>query len=138
MILHKFCFAYAGTELTLKNIINVLKQKEFSSADAENLGLQLDEVSQQVIKTIKKDRGGIGGSSEGILTDIIDHWLNNDVKKSWNKLAEALINCGYKVIGNAILGTPPDEGLRQRHLQGEIHGYARPQVMEKGTEHDIV
>ena len=138
MILYKFCFAYAGKELTLKNIKNVLKQKGFTSAHAEKLGLQLDEVSQQVIDTFIGNRGGIGGNWDSILTDIINHWLHNDVEKSWKKLAEALINCDYKVIGNAILGTPPDEGLRQRHLQGETHGSAQPQLMEKGTEHDIV
>ena len=120
MILYKFCFAYAGKELTLKNIKNLLKQQGFSSADAGKLGLELDEVSSQVIETIKHDHGGIGGNWDSIFHAIINHWLNNDVEKSWNKLAKALINCDYKVIANFILGKPPD---RQRHL---------------GTERDIV
>ena len=99
-------------------------------------------MSPQVITTIiSLNRSGIGGNSDSILTDIINYWLNNDVNKSWNKLAEALINCGYKVIGNAILGTPPDEGLRQRHLlQQQQHPMksGRPQCINKGTEHDVV
>ena len=142
MILYKFCFAYAGKKLTLRNIKNVLKEKEFSSADAGKLGLELDEVSSQVIETIKHDHGGIGGSWDSILTAIISHWLNNDVEKSWNKLAKALNNCDYKVIGNAILGTPPNEGLRQRHLHVQEEyipiGSVPAQVKERGTERDIV
>ena len=77
------------------NIKNVLKQKGFTSAHAEKLGLQLDEVSQQLIHTFIHNRGGIDGNWDSILTDIINHWLNNDVEKSWKKLAEALINCDY-------------------------------------------
>ena len=41
---------------------------------------------------------------DGILSDIIEHWLNNDLNPSWEKLARALSVCGFKVIAAEIVG----------------------------------
>ena len=96
-------FFLSGKELNLKNIKKFLKQNGFAAADAGKLGEKLG-VPPPTLKTMVKNRGGIGGDWDEILTEIIYHWLNNDLNKSWKKLAHALRGCDYSDIANVILG----------------------------------
>ena len=91
--------------MNLKNIKNRLKRHGFSSSCADKLGEQLDEVSPGDIETIKKNHSW--KDWDGILSDIIKHWLNNDSNQSWEKLAQALSDSGFKAIAAKILGDEP-------------------------------
>ena len=50
--------------------------------------------------TYKKKHNG--DDWNGILTDIIVHWLKHDWKRSWEKLARALSACNHKAIAAKI------------------------------------
>ena len=84
------------------NVITFLKHQNFPVACAGQLGKQLDGVTHGDIVTYMKKHSA--DDWDGILSDIIDHWLNNDLNPSWEKLARALSACGYKVIAAEILG----------------------------------
>ena len=36
--------------------------------------------------------------AKGFLLDTINYWLENDTEKSWSKLAEAVEDCGHKLL----------------------------------------
>ena len=48
------------------------------------------------------------GKAKGMLIDVLNYWLETDAEKSWNKLAEAVKECGYGVLA---------EKIRQKSLQ---------------------
>jgi len=39
---------------------------------------------------------------EGMLFDVLNFWLNNDPKKSWHKLADAVEECDYRNLAKKI------------------------------------
>ena len=83
-------------ELTLVNIMTFLRDHDFPAADAGKLIEQLDGVAPGDILTYKKNHRR--DYWNGILIDIIDHWLKNDLNPSWEKLARALLHCEHNAI----------------------------------------
>ena len=90
-------------ELTPESIKTFLRDHYFPAVYACKLGEQLDGVSPGDIETFKKNHK----DWDGILSDIIDHWLNNELNRSWEKLARALSACGCEDIAAKILGNEP-------------------------------
>ena len=93
-------FAVTYIDLTLKNIKNFLTKNRFPSSDAKKLGEQLDQVSSAQIQTFISNHNNSNWDS--ILSDILNHWLNNDPRQSWKKLGEALLDCGHKVAASNL------------------------------------
>ncbi len=81
-------------DLSIKNIKNFLAKHEVASSEAEKLGEQL-EVPPSQIRSFISSRNS--RDWDGILTDVLQYWLNNDLNQSWVKLGEALHCCGHKV-----------------------------------------
>ena len=71
-----------------------LLRDEFSASDAKKLGTYL-EISSAKLQELKQNNSS---DAEGFLLDTINYWLENDTEKSWTKLAEALEDCGHKVL----------------------------------------
>ena len=76
---------HAGLELSVKNIMNVLHEAGFSFGHWEQLGQQLIEYG--TLATFSANRRG---DSYLCMSDTIFQWLNNDLDKSWEKLAGAV------------------------------------------------
>lgn len=76
---------HAGLELNLRNIVNVLHETGFSDGHWEQLGQQL--IEYDTLATFRTNRHG---DCSLCLSDTISRWLNNDLDKSWEKLAEAV------------------------------------------------
>ena len=68
------------------NIKTFLRDHNFPAVDADKLGVHLDGVTRGDIVTYKKNNSDL----DDILSDIIVHWLNKDLNRSWQKLARAL------------------------------------------------
>ena len=75
----------AGLELDVKNVINILHEAGFADGHWEQLGQQL--IKYATLSTIRANRHG---DSHLCMSDTISGWLNNDLDKSWEKLAEAV------------------------------------------------
>ena len=65
--------------------MNVLHDAGFSDGHWEQLGQQLIEYG-----TLATFRANRLGDSHLCMSDTISQWLNNDLDKSWEKLAEAV------------------------------------------------
>ena len=37
---------------------------------------------------------------EGMMIDVLNYWLETDPRKSWTKLAEAVVDCSYGVLAD--------------------------------------
>ena len=72
-------------KLQTKYIVNVLHDVGFVDADWELLGGQL--ISDSALQNIRADRLG---NPNLCLIDTIVRWQKNDLKASWEKLAEAV------------------------------------------------
>ena len=81
-------------DLSLPNIKQRLHDGNFPDCEAEILGEYLS-IPSGIIKTFKHD---CGSDSERLLSKLINHWLNNDSKKSWSRLADAIECCRYGVL----------------------------------------
>jgi len=77
--------SHAGLELNVKNVINVLREAGFAFGHWEKLGQQL--IENATLSTIRANRHG---DCHLCMSDTISGWLNNDLDKSWEKLAEAV------------------------------------------------
>ena len=86
-----------GLELTQAGIVHFLNNHGFSAADAEDLGLYLN-IPRGIMRTLKKDNVG---NSNALFHDVIGSWLDITDPTS-AKLAEALDNCGLKIIAKKI------------------------------------
>ena len=84
-------------ELKCDNIMRLFRN-EFPASDAKNLGTYLD-VPRAKIKVFRHDNTR---DAEGMLIDVLDYWLETDPEKSWSKLAEAVEDCGYRVLAEKI------------------------------------
>ena len=71
-----------------------LFRNKFPASDAKKLGTYLD-ISCAKLQELKQNNFS---DSEGFLIDTINYWLENDTEKSWSKLAEAVENCGHKLL----------------------------------------
>ena len=82
-------FFFLAIKLDVKNIVNVLREAQFSDGHWEQLGQQL--IDHPNLITIGASRQH---NSSLCMSDTISHWLNNDSKASWEKLAEAVSKVG--------------------------------------------
>ena len=88
-----------GSDLTLLNIKIFLKEEDFPTGKADELGIYLG-IKPGRISTFKK---ASGGDRDRLLSIVITEWLNNDKEKSWRKLAKALRHCDYPLMADKIL-----------------------------------
>jgi len=79
--------SFIARELDVKNILNVLHDRDvdFADADWELLGQQL--LRRSLLRTIKADRNG---DPSLCLIDTASTWLQTDLHASWKTLAEAI------------------------------------------------
>ena len=71
-----------------------LFRDKFPANDAKKLGTYLD-ISSAKLQELKQNNSS---DAEGFLLDTINYWLENDTEKSWSKLAEAVEDCGHKLL----------------------------------------
>ena len=48
------------------------------------------------------------------LADIFEHWLNNDLEASWDKVADALEKCDHKILAYTISGKMEEPSIQAR------------------------
>ena len=75
-------------DLGVKNVLNVLHEAGFSDGHWFQLGQQLIETTN--LMTIKANHH----EASICMIDTISHWLQADLKASWEKLAEAVTKVG--------------------------------------------
>ena len=73
--------------------------EDFPADRAEELGIFLG-LKKGRISTLRTNNNG---NADKLLTTIIEEWLQNDKKKSWDRLANAVKRCGYSLLANKIL-----------------------------------
>ena len=95
-----------GGDLTLVKIKTLLKEEGFHANRAEDLGEYLG-IKPGRIAALKQISGG---DPDRLLSSVITEWLDNDIKKSWKKLATALRHCHHSLIANKIA---PQEGMHE-------------------------
>jgi len=61
------------------------------------LGVELG-IGLNIIGNIENDHQG----AQSRLLHVLQHWLDNDPEASWNKLANALEFCNYRVLADFI------------------------------------
>ena len=83
----------SSSVLSLKNLTNALNKVD----DWEGLGIQLD-IEYNELQKIFKDRS----STEARKRAMLQFWLNNDPKPSWQTLCYSLENMGLKRIAEEI------------------------------------
>ena len=76
------------SELVVKNVLNVLHEAGFSDGHWFQLGQQLIETTN--LMTIKANHH----EGSDCMIYAISHWLQSDLKASWEKLAEAVSKVG--------------------------------------------
>ena len=72
----------SSIDLNLKNVFQMLYP---ARASWFNIGIIL-EVDINTLQAFEKDSDSVGET----LVKVINHWLNNSIKKSWRELAEAM------------------------------------------------
>ncbi len=97
--INSYVYFYLGLDLTFDSIISFLKEKGFSEADAETLGVHL-KVPWPEIRTMKNNNVG---NARGLYYDIIYAWLQL-TEPSLELLAVALDKSDYKKIARKIRG----------------------------------
>ena len=88
---------YFEGDLTCRAIMQLFRG-EFPASEAKELGTYL-EVPDAIIKEFRENNIG---NVNGMLIDVLNYWLKVDPEKSWSKLAEAVEDCGYGVLGEKI------------------------------------
>ena len=88
-----------------KKVLELLIDGKFADADCDSLVTFLG-IGTNKLKTLKAD----SASSRSLLIAAISFWLQNDLERSWKKLADAVEKCEYKVLA---------EYIRKRIAQGE-------------------
>ena len=76
------------SELVVRNVLNVLHEARFADGHWFQLGQQLIETTN--LMTIKANHH----EASDCMIYAISHWLQSDVKASWEKLAEAVTKVG--------------------------------------------
>ena len=96
-LLSSYTTLYTVHDLNCTNIIKMFHDI-FPSSKAEELGTYLN------ISKARLDEFSICniGNPQKLMVDVLNHWLNNDKKKSWKVLADAVEFCGYKVLATKI------------------------------------
>ena len=79
-------------------VLEVLRDGNFADGHCEKLAAFLG-IGIDMLVTFKADSASCSSS---ILIAAISYWLNNDDKKSWKKLAEALERSSYKLLAEEI------------------------------------
>ncbi len=76
-----------------------LFREEFPSSKASELGTYL-KVPQVRLQEFSHDH--VRDCNREMLA-VLNYWLENGKDRSWNNLAEAVEQCGYKVLSEKIL-----------------------------------
>ena len=81
---------FLAKEISVRNVVNVLHEAQFADGDWAQLGLQLIDHFDSTTIRADHDR------ASDCMSHTISQWLRTDTAKSWEKLAEALVNVeGY-------------------------------------------
>ena len=88
MVAKSICCFPLFSDLGVRNILNVLHEAGFSDGHWFQLGQQLIETTN--LMTIKANHH----EASNRMIETISHWLQSDLKASWEKLAEAVTKVG--------------------------------------------
>ena len=88
LVAKSICCFSLFSDLGVRNILNVLHEAGFSDGHWFQLGQQLIETTN--LMTIKANHH----EASNCMIDTISHWLQADLKASWEKLAEAVTKVG--------------------------------------------
>ena len=80
---------FLASEISVRNVVNVLHEAQFADGDWAQLGLQLIDHFDSTTIRADHDR------ASDWMSNTISQWLRTDTEASWEKLAEAV----SKVIG---------------------------------------
>jgi len=109
--------SFIAQELTVRNILNVLHDRDvdFADADWELLGQQLLRHSQ--LRNIGADRRG---DPSLCLIDTASTWLQTDLNASWERLAEAIekVDTYGKKTANTVR---QKAGIGEADYQVKVH-----------------
>ena len=83
-------------DLNMKNVTNVLKPV----SAWHKLGVQLG-VPEYELKQIESNFPKDGDRCKG---EVVTYWFNNAEEQSWDVLADAVENAGYRMLANEIRG----------------------------------
>ena len=95
----EFVLEFAGSNLTAFNIKTILMDEDFPAGKAEELGIFLG-MKEGRISTLRMNNNDNG---DKLLTAIIEEWLRNGKKKSWERLADAVRSCHRPLLADKIL-----------------------------------
>ena len=84
--------------MNINNITEVLNDGHYPAANCRSLGSRLG-VPQDFMENVEANHRG---NVQRQLNDILLYWLNNDGDASWNKLANSLERCNYRVLADSI------------------------------------
>ena len=96
LVLSFFC-CLLDSDFTCSKIMRLF-HGEFPANEAKELGTYLDVPHAR----IQEFRENNMGNANGMLIDLLNYWLETDSEKSWRKLAEAVKNCGYRVLADKL------------------------------------
>ena len=91
------------TDVNADNVLYMLKKYKFDSHSWEKLamGLRLHSTPKQIERVYK--------GADVQLTALINHWVANDINKSWEKLVEAMEMSDHTVAADKLAR---DVGIR--------------------------
>ena len=95
--------AFTVKDLKCSKIMRLFRDN-FPCSEARRLGTFLD-LSYSKLQDLSHNNMG---NVEGLMMDVLIYWLETDPEKSWTKLAEAVEDCGYRILA---------EEIRQKSLQ---------------------
>ncbi len=82
-------------------VIKFLKKHNFPTVRAGELGNGLG-LDHNIIEDFTTNNPT---NPSKVLMEVVNYWLDNDLKASWNRLAEALDSCGYGNAARSITGS---------------------------------
>ena len=112
----EFVLEFIDSDLTTHNIKTILTDEGFPANESEELGIFLG-IKKGRISALRKDNNG---NADQLLTAIIEEWLQNDKKKSWEKLADAVKRCHYSLLADKILKKYCGEVYQKVYLMSVI------------------
>lgn len=84
----------------MKNVTNVLKPV----SEWYKLGVQLGVPEYQ----LKEFEGNFPKDGDRCKGEVLTYWFHNAEKQSWDVLADAVKNAGYRMLANEIWGVTPE------------------------------
>jgi len=97
VIIEKIILSFIVKDLKCGKIMRLFRE-EFPCSEAKKLGTYLDLPYSKLQDLSHNNTGNV----EGLMMDVLNYWLETDPEKSWIKLAEAVGDCGYRILAEKI------------------------------------